>query len=70
MLNRREFLRRTSGNAVGIVTAPYIVSSCNIFPSQQITLGMIGVGIHGLEFDETYDLAGKTKLPLEDILII
>ncbi len=52
-INRRQFLRRTTGAAVGAVSFPYIVSSSalgkagSIAASNRITVGCVGVGPRG-----------------------
>lgn len=63
-LNRRTFLRNASGAAAGIISAPYILSSCTNAPSKQITLGMIGVGSHGVGWNM------KAFLEFEDVRIL
>lgn len=62
-LNRRKFLRNTSGATAAIITAPFIMSSCKNAPSGQITLGMIGVGGHGVSWNM------KAFLEFEDVRI-
>jgi len=49
-LNRRKFLRTSSGVAAGLVAAPFILKSC-VFPSKQITIGMIGTGGHCMDWN-------------------
>ncbi|MDZ7608727.1 MAG: twin-arginine translocation signal domain-containing protein, partial [Cyclobacteriaceae bacterium] len=49
-LNRRQFLRTSSGVAAGLVAAPFIMKSC-VFPSKQITIGMIGTGSHCIDWN-------------------
>jgi predicted dehydrogenase len=52
-INRRQFLRRTTGAAVGAVSFPYIVSSSalgkagSVAASNRITVGCVGVGPRG-----------------------
>ncbi len=62
--NRRKFLKNTLGVAGGIITAPYILNSCKNAPSRQITLGMIGVGGHGVSWNM------KAFLEFEDVRIL
>ena len=64
MLNRRKFLKRTALSSAGFVSAPYILSSCKNAPSRQITLGMIGVGSHGVSWNM------KAFLEFEDVRIL
>ncbi len=63
-LHRRKFLKNTTSAAVGIISAPYILSSCSNAPSKQITLGMIGVGNHGVSWNM------KAFLEFEDVRIL
>ncbi len=46
---RRKFLKTSLGAVRGTIAAPFILNSC--FPSKQITLGMIGVGNHGVSWN-------------------
>jgi predicted dehydrogenase len=52
-VNRRQFLKRVAGTAVGAISFPYIVPSSafgqagNVAPSERITIGCIGVGWQG-----------------------
>ncbi len=52
-INRRQFLRRTTGAAVGAVSFPYVVSSSalgkagSVAASNRITVGCVGVGPRG-----------------------
>ena len=49
-LSRRGFVKKATGFSAGIITAPYILKSCTP-PSKQITLGMIGTGGHGMDWN-------------------
>jgi len=57
--NRRQFLKRAAGTAVGAISFPYIVPSSavgkggTVAPSDRIALGCIGMGGQG-----TYDMNG------------
>lgn len=62
--NRRRFLKTATGAAAGIISAPYMLSSCTNAPSKQITLGMIGVGGHGVEWNM------KAFLEMPDVRIL
>jgi predicted dehydrogenase len=62
-LNRRKFLRTGSGVAAGLVAAPFIMKSC-IFPSKQITIGMIGTGSHCMDWNLPPYLA------MEDVRVV
>ncbi len=62
--DRRSFIKKSAGAAAGIITAPYILSSCSNAPSKQITLGMIGVGSHGVEWNM------KAFLEMADVKIL
>ena len=59
-INRRQFLKRAAGTAVGAVGFPYIVPSSalgqagSIAPSNRITLGCIGVGWQGTSNMESF----------------
>lgn len=52
-VNRRQFLKRATGVAAGVVAFPYVISSSalgkagTIAPSNRITMGCIGVGSQG-----------------------
>ena len=52
-INRRQFLRRAAGTAVGAIGFPYIIPSSalgkegSIAPSNRITAGMVGWGMQG-----------------------
>lgn len=52
-INRRQFLRRTTGVAVGAISYPYVVSSSalgkagSVAASNRITVGCVGVGPRG-----------------------
>ncbi|MHC4489475.1 MAG: twin-arginine translocation signal domain-containing protein, partial [Planctomycetota bacterium] len=52
-INRRQFLRRTTGAAVGAASFPYVVSSSalgkagSVAASNRITVGCVGVGPRG-----------------------
>ena len=64
-MKRRSFLVRSlqTGSAIGF--APYFLGSCNrLKPSQQITLGMIGTGGHGVGWNM------KAFLEMEDVKIL
>lgn len=63
-LNRRNFLKRSTLTSAGIISVPYILSSCKNAPSRQITLGMIGVGNHGVSWNM------KAFLEIEDVRIL
>jgi len=53
IINRREFLKKTTGIAAGVAAFPYIVRSSalgksgSVAPSNRITLGCIGTGEQG-----------------------
>jgi len=55
--NRRQFIRMTSGISAGIISSPLIFQSCA--PSKQITIGMIGTGGHGMDWNLPPFLAMK-----------
>ena len=55
--NRRQFIRMTSGISAGIISGPLIFQSCA--PSKQITIGMIGTGGHGMDWNLPPFLAMK-----------
>ena len=63
-INRRDFLRRASGVALGTVGLPYVVSSSalgkagNVAPSNRIVMGCIGVGGKRPGGQGTVDLRG------------
>jgi len=63
-INRRDFLRRASGVALGTVSLPYVVSSStlgkagNVAPSNRIVMGCIGVGGKRPGGQGTVDLRG------------
>lgn len=52
-INRRQFLKRVAGTAVGAISFPYIISSSAlghagvVSPSERITIGCIGTGWQG-----------------------
>jgi len=63
-INRRDFLRRASGVALGTVSLPYVVSlsalgkAGNVAPSNRIVMGCIGVGGKRPGGQGTVDLRG------------
>lgn len=63
-MQRRRFLKNSTCAAAGIISAPYILSSCSNAPSKQITLGMIGVGGHGISWNMS------AFLKFEDVRIL
>jgi len=56
-IRRREFLKQTAGAAVGGIALPYFVRPSalgmagRVAASEQITLGMIGTGGHGIDMN-------------------
>ncbi len=62
-LNRRNFIKTGSGAAAGLMAAPFIMKSC-VFPSKQITLGMVGTGNHGTEWNL------PPYLQMEDVRVV
>lgn len=63
-INRRDFLRKATGTAVGTICFPYIVPSSalgkagNVAPSNRIVMGCIGVGGKRPGGQGTVDLRG------------
>ncbi len=53
MLNRRQFLKKSTGTALAAVSFPYVVTSSvlgkngNVAPSNRIVIGCIGIGWQG-----------------------
>lgn len=53
MINRRQFLKRSTGTVLGAVSFPYVVTSSvlgkngNVAPSNRIVIGCIGIGWQG-----------------------
>ncbi|NJN28227.1 MAG: Gfo/Idh/MocA family oxidoreductase [Cyclobacteriaceae bacterium] len=62
--NRRRFIKTGAGAAAGIIAVPYWLSSCKNAPSRQVTLGMIGVGNHGVSWNM------KAFLEMPDVKIL
>lgn len=58
--SRRDFLKRSTGAAIGLFTAPYIISAATlgrngaISPSNKITIGSIGTGWMGIANLESF----------------
>ncbi|NLX15119.1 MAG: twin-arginine translocation signal domain-containing protein [Phycisphaerales bacterium] len=52
-MSRRGFLKKTTATLAGTAAAPYLIPSSalglasTVAPSNRITLGLIGCGIHG-----------------------
>jgi len=59
-INRRQFLKRAAGTAVGVISFPYIVPSSaigqagSVAPSERITIGCVGVGWQGTTNMESF----------------
>ena len=59
-INRRQFLKRATGTAIGAVSFPYVIASSalgkdgSIAPSNRITAGMVGWGMQGPANTETF----------------
>ncbi|MCK4628702.1 MAG: twin-arginine translocation signal domain-containing protein, partial [Sedimentisphaerales bacterium] len=53
MLNRRQFLKKSTGTVLGAVSFPYVVTSSvlgkngTVAPSNRIVIGCIGIGWQG-----------------------
>jgi predicted dehydrogenase len=58
--NRRQFLQKTAGTALGAVAFPYVIPSSalgkagNVAPSNRIVMGCIGVGSRGFRDMHTF----------------
>ena len=61
-MNRRSFLRTSSSTAGAILAAPYFVPATvlglggAVAPSEKITVGFIGTGSHGTDWNMRYYL--------------
>lgn len=64
MTKRRDFLKQSTVALAGAIASPCFFQSCNISPSQKITIGMIGVGEHGFYHNL------KTFLGMGDVEIL
>ena len=59
-MNRRQFIERTAGAAIGGIAFPYIIpssvlgKSTGVAPSNKITVGCVGMGGMGNEDMETF----------------
>ncbi|MHC4527838.1 MAG: Gfo/Idh/MocA family protein [Planctomycetota bacterium] len=67
-ITRRNFLKRVSATAIGVIGFPYVVSSSalgkagSVAPSNRITLGCIGVGGRGTGVMQSLLATGEVKV--------
>lgn len=64
MIKRRDFIKNSGVAFGGLLASSAFLNSCNILPSQKITLGMIGVGGHG------YGHNLKSFLRMKDVQVL
>lgn len=63
-INRRKFIRNTTGASLGLIAVPTIISSCVKGANDKVNLGMIGTGSHGIGWNM------RNYLELEDCRIV